>query len=248
MKCDVCGTKISVGSHECPNCGYKYDQYASHYDMASATHEHIQYSSKRSIDVNRMKRVIGLVGAVFGVACLVISFALSMFLGDKDALTFQDAIDKGYDNGTIELALEAEKEIVKTTSKYEPQIHEYYFKENDRVSAQLSVLYLIDDIEYRINHFFENNREITKRFEIKGYTTQGIQNKDKLINKDLVSLIGNYFGYDYAYEDFNEMRLFLTNNVSGHEVTRDDWKLNISQDDISTDEEKMYYFVYVADK
>lgn len=245
MKCDVCGTKIPIGSHECPNCGYKNGQYASRYDVTSTTHEHIQYSSKRSVDVNKIKRIIVLVIIVFGVGCLVVSVAFSMFYKNKEGLTFQSAIDNGYDNGTVALALEAEQELTRTFSVYDPHIQEYYFKENDRVFAQFGISYDVDGIGYRIIHSFENNEVSMSQFEINGYTDTGIQNND-WVNKDVVNQIGDYFHYDQAYEDFNEMR--LSNQVGGHESMKGNWKLNIYQDDVSTEEERLYYFVYTADQ
>lgn len=245
MKCDVCGTKIVIGSHECPNCGYKYGQYASHYDMELTRHEHIQYSAKRSFDINKMKKIIGLVIIVFGVGCFVVSVAFSVLFKNKEGLTFQSAIDKGYDNGTVALALEAEQELAKNFSVYDPHIEEYYFKENDRVFAQFGISYHVDGIGYRIIHSFENNEINTSQFEINGYTDNGIQYSN-LVNTDVINQIGNYFHYDYAYEDFNEMR--LSNQVSGYELMKDNWKLNIYQDDVSTEEERLYYFVYTANQ
>lgn len=42
MKCDVCSTKIPLGEHQCPNCGYKMsDKKISPFHVESTTHEHI---------------------------------------------------------------------------------------------------------------------------------------------------------------------------------------------------------------
>lgn len=42
MKCDVCSTKIPIGGHQCPHCGYKMPvKKVSSFHVESTTHEHI---------------------------------------------------------------------------------------------------------------------------------------------------------------------------------------------------------------
>ncbi|MEG0366102.1 MAG: hypothetical protein RR585_04665 [Coprobacillus sp.] len=58
MKCDVCDTKIPIGGHQCPNCGYKMPvKKVSTFNATSVSHEHIESHTnkpKYNIPTSRM--------------------------------------------------------------------------------------------------------------------------------------------------------------------------------------------------
>lgn len=140
MKCDVCGTKIPIGSNECPKCGYKYGKSSVNtYDASGQTHEHIQTvqvkdiahrvykpitkkpSSKKSSSKKKTSAITTVILTMI-IICVVITLAipamLFYFLDDDiswevpNELSMVERVEEGYDeDGTCALAL-AEEDIL----------------------------------------------------------------------------------------------------------------------------------------
>lgn len=101
MKCDVCGTKIPLGSNECPNCGYNVRrEHVRSFDASGDSHNHIRAEKKSSyhatmlnnVKVNQRRNVhstqvkkasfsiFKIIFVVFLVMTLVGTIAVPMFM------------------------------------------------------------------------------------------------------------------------------------------------------------------------
>lgn len=127
MRCDVCGYKIMPGVHECPNCGYKWDDgHVNTFDRNAYDHGHIQIKPKSEIKQPQRKTTINpkstlekgnniiqkvlivfiglwIVGMLAGVVVELISGASFMF-DDIFGTIFKD--DDYYTSSSIEEAIE----------------------------------------------------------------------------------------------------------------------------------------------
>lgn len=181
MKCDVCGTKIPLGSSECPNCGYKYK--ASHvntYDASGQDHDHIQVKSKvtnfqkniqssykknYTIPKNRSnvntqklaKRMIIIVSIAMIISVLIpLGIAFMTILSDQ-------ITDYELGDMTIQEAIDADYDDDGTLSTA-------LFYQEDLVN------YVAEELEWedvRVNEYISNDYYLYASFSINGYKGDG---------------------------------------------------------------------------
>lgn len=227
MKCDVCGTKIPLGHHECPNCGYKLNgKYASVYDASSVNHEHIRGTEKRksyippkvniefakqlSLGQNKYSTLI----TVFVVILFIIGLMLMVVprymnqMNPSNRMTFEEAINEGYDNdGTIEYALSQEDEVFSYLSSLGFQnvsIDEYLDNEYGDVTI---VLYGDYDKEgYSLQFSYNQNTCVERYMSMSFQSEVGLRRSGELvINKEIFNQISEYMGVGETTQSIETM-------------------------------------------
>ena len=138
MRCDVCDTKIPPGADRCPNCGYRvrHSSTATHTQATSANYPEPEvFKPKRNKKIyiprrekardrsQRTKASTFRKYIIFIVALIVIGQVAAVFIGNMvsdyesynyteiEGESFQEGIDNGDDDGTLQLALDYENDL-----------------------------------------------------------------------------------------------------------------------------------------
>lgn len=137
MRCDVCDTKIPPGSNICPNCGYRVRESstATHKQTISTEYpesEVFKAKRKRKFKVNQetlFKTTRQTTKYIYVIIfIIVLSFAMPLigaFLFDSQTSSnnafstedvsgesLQEGMDSGYDDGTMQIALDYKDELM----------------------------------------------------------------------------------------------------------------------------------------
>lgn len=208
MKCDVCGKNVPIGTKECPNCGHKMDA-----SQSQATTN--QKSSKFFL---RNKKALFLFIVIF-MGIVVYGLFVSEVMPIKHApldyitrLTYQETIDKGYDDGSIEVAKGIEKDV-ETFVHNELQlsnieINEYCLSDGRTTTTIFNVIGESENIKYEFAYSFYNQKLSRTSININGTSQENIQGLSQLpINEDLTNKMGDYLKISDAYSLLNEARI-----------------------------------------
>ena len=228
MKCDVCGTKIPIAESTCPNCGYRVKKdVVQSFDASNKTHEHIRTQSTKTYvkpnipDMSMFQTPKWIIGiAVAFVVAVIIMTVLPLLLkssrssSDWSEMTFQEVIDLGEGEGTIELAqssLEKVQNLMSNTLHIEDiYTHEYCSDYDDSVNASFSVQGYSQDVYYSVNYTYVDRELLSSELTISGTSQKSIKDLETLpMNKDIVTKLGDYMDIHNAYEYFDQGRLKL---------------------------------------
>lgn len=283
MKCDVCGTKIPIGSNECPNCGFKYGKNSfSTYDASGETHEHIRVTSKKPIfhkpskpqyrplkvnapknlKNNQIKGMLIVVIVVFifmSASSIMIPIFLNDFSfdwyssGDYDNMTFQEVIDEGYDDGTVEMALEEQEELV---SLLEDKLglenvdtDEYINEYSSGMYASITVSGDKDGYYYSVDSSFEAGENKKRGVTISWSGEKSIRNTRQFVmDKDVLDILGNYVGVDiYQQASMNRKNMIADEDDENRYVYShyDDYDIYLSE---SLYGDKYHFYISIGNR
>lgn len=165
MRCDVCDTKIPPGSDRCPNCGYRIrdNSMATHSQTISTEYPEPKiFQTKRKRKINKenifqtgkqfssYKKVLYFIILVSVVISFVGSMISKMSTNDysenytsHSGESFQEGLDLGIDDGTIQMAMDSEDELKAFFNDEllitNVDITEDYYDFSDSVSARVNV-------------------------------------------------------------------------------------------------------------
>lgn len=237
MKCDVCGTKIPLGTNECPNCGYKMKTSSvQSFDASGKTHEHIQSQKTPSYHATKLNDVIvntkrkirpshvkkskfsGFKALLIAVIVLVMvgNIAVPIFInnigdhfsseevGNFDDMSFQDIIDEGYDDGTVQKALDerikTEEFVSNELGLEDIQIHEYCDQYSEELYTSFYVEGSYKDVLYQIKCSKSSNTQSHYEMLISGSSSQSVRDIDHFpLDEDITNKIGEYIQVYGAY-------------------------------------------------
>ncbi|MEG0452397.1 MAG: hypothetical protein RR558_04960 [Coprobacillus sp.] len=259
MKCDVCDTKIPIGQHQCPKCGYKMPiKKVGTYNINSASHEHIkstQYSSqKRSSSyttqsqtdlkstINEMKKnpkvgfdylkkypapnigkpfiFLIVIFMVFGVLVpTVVNVFNQINRNAYEDYTFQEVIDKGYDDGTVQLALNYENEMYQLYEKLgiKEITREEYCRDEEKIDANVYIEGYYEGVLYRISTSFKDKKIYSNNLFIYGDSKKSIVDEFQG-DKTIIEELGKKMNIDSIVDDIENGRKSM---VEGEEEQRD---------------------------
>lgn len=238
MKCDVCGTKIPLGTYECPNCGFRYKiENTQNFDVKSSTHEHIKTSSqsytrlnaKRSKSLNQKNAII-IVSTIFIsiiMMMILIGVAVSIFSdlsdgtylnNDFEDMTFQEVIDEGYDDGTVEMTKKHGEDLkefmIDTLGTNQLYVDEYCSQYDDTINASVSIEGSKDDIMYQMRVSYYAGKISNTEMKISGDAKKSIIEYENIpIHKEIVNQMGNYIDVSDAYERLNTARFQMVKDT-----------------------------------
>lgn len=234
MKCDVCGTKIPLGSYECPNCGFRYkNENDQSFHTVSSTHEHIRVPIRNKTTYSTPKRTGQNLGERLRIIKILMIFTMSMIIigafvfsimtvpvkynsyNELENMTFEEILDAGYDDGTVKKAMEKYEEV-KELMIDSLGINEFYTDHlcdqfEDYIYASFIIEGTKDGVTYGIRCYFNGEQESYYDLNISGSSKISIMESSEMpIDKDIVNKIGNYMRIDDAYEQINRARLEMT--------------------------------------
>ncbi|MEG0366269.1 MAG: hypothetical protein RR585_05510 [Coprobacillus sp.] len=224
MKCDVCGTKIHVGQHECPNCGYKIKQvHTSVYDASGNNHEHIKSSQPKrfnydstlketirqtmnltqNVQNKKLQSIIAIIIAVV-VLGIVSVIAVPQFMNKQvnpyEYMSFEQVIEQGDDDGSIAMAVKREKELssfMKEVGFQDIEMNESVSYYDKSIYASLSGNGYYNNILYRITLDFSQKTCFSQIVNISFETETSLREKQSLgIDKDFYNKVLSFIGIE----------------------------------------------------
>ena len=139
MRCDVCDTKIPPGEDRCPNCGYRVRESSNAIHSQTISTEYPEpeifkpkkkrkFYQTRSQTAGRLSQQRKLQSfkkyIIFIIALIVIGQGMALFVGnivtdynshnytEFTGESLQEGIDNGDDDGTLQLALDYENDLI----------------------------------------------------------------------------------------------------------------------------------------
>ncbi len=268
MRCDVCGYKIVPGQHECPNCGYKWDDgHVNTFDKNAYDHGHIQNKPKSQVRPQRKTTVnpqstnakgnvvsvivkvlvaIWIVGLLSSFIVALASNVSSIF-GDAFEIIFED---DDYTSSSIEAAIDAGYDYEDVLQRKEDTIA--FFEDlgledidtYDYVGTSNYVSFTVYGYDeytmYEIGEIYVDEALYETSFVTSGYLESSIQSGDLMIDKDMIDTIDDYIECGNLYDMINIYRKQLVEEDDDYEYY--DGNIYFTEEYEDYDESYYYYF------
>ena len=276
MRCDVCDTKIPPGADRCPNCGYRvrHSSTATHTQATSANYpepEIFKPKKKRKFYQSRsqtsgrfsqqkksrtFKKYI-----IFIIALIVIGQGMAVFVGnivtnynshnytEFTGESLQEGIDNGDDDGTLQLALDYENDLITFFTDellMDVDVSENYSIYEDEYSAYINVYGTNNTVSLTASMSFLEQQPYHQSVTL-SWTNQGsIRENPIYLDTSLIEKINERFQID-IYQSIEQYKSQL--KVDEDDDTRfvvsdyqDDTSVYFSESLGSDDN----YFVYLS--
>lgn len=276
MRCDVCDTKIPPGADRCPNCGYRvrHSSTATHTQATSANYpepEIFKPKKKRKFYQSRsqtsgrfsqqkksrtFKKYI-----IFIIALIVIGQGMAVFVGnivtnynshnytEFTGESLQEGIDNGDDDGTLQLALDYENDVITFFTDellMDVDVSENYSIYEDEYSAYINVYGTNNTVSLTASMSFLEQQPYHQSVTL-SWTNQGsIRENPIYLDTSLIEKINERFQID-IYQSIEQYKSQL--KVDEDDDTRfvvsdyqDDTSVYFSESLGSDDN----YFVYLS--
>ncbi|MCD7808099.1 MAG: hypothetical protein LUH02_02060 [Erysipelotrichaceae bacterium] len=270
MRCDVCGYKIMPGQHECPNCGYKWDDgHVNTFDRNAYDHGHIQNKPKSQINPQRKTTInpqstnakgnvvstivkvliaIWIVGLLSSFIFAIVSNVSSIF-GDAFEIIFED--EDTYTGSSIEAAIDAGYDYDDILQRKEDtiaffedlgltDIDSYDYVGTDSYVSFSVYAYNNDDTMYEIGETYIDEELYETSFVTSGYLENSIQTGDLTIDKNMIDTIDDYIECGNLYDMINVYRQQLIKEEDDYEYY--DGNIYFTEEYEDYDESYYYYF------
>lgn len=199
MKCSMCGKRVPIGAKECPSCGHKINE----------SHSQVTTSKNKKALLLFMLIVIGIVAyALFVSEVMPIKHPPLDYI---TRLTFQETIDRGYDDGSVEVAKDIEKDV-ETFVRNELQlsnieINEYCLSDGWTTATCFDITGEFENVKYGFDYSVNNKKLSMTNISVSGTTNQSIKDMSQLpINEQLTNKMGDYLKISQVYTQFNQAK------------------------------------------
>lgn len=224
MRCDVCDTKIPPGSDRCPNCGYRIreNSIATHSQAISTEYPEpkvFQTKRKRQSKINKQnlfntrkqfssyKKVLAFIILVSVVISFVGSMISKMSTNDysenytsHSGESFQEAIDQGLDDGTIQMAMDSEDELKAFFNDEllmtNVDITEDYYEFSDSVSAGVNVYGYDDDFTFDLRLTYQYQQLTHQSITLSWNSEESIRKNPFHLDSQKIEKINERFDVD----------------------------------------------------
>lgn len=205
MKCSMCGKRVPIGAKECPSCGHKINE----------SHSQVTTSKNKKALLLFMLIVIGIVAYT-----LFVSEVMPIKHPPLDyitRLTYQETIDRGYDDGSVEVAKGIEKEV-ETFVRNELQlsnieINEYCLSDGRTTTTCFDITGEFENVKYGFGYSVNNKKLSMTNISVSGTTNQSIKDMSQLpINEQLTNKMGDYLKISQVYTQFNQAKTKIKQN------------------------------------
>lgn len=261
MKCEVCGTKIPIGTNECTNCGYKFkDSHINTFDISSKTHEHIQ--TQKVSQYNKSNRSRGIITAIVIVfiLMLLIPFSVSRYIFNNEINyhnnedSFQELINQGYDeNGVIRQAVDdaqdAENYLRNNLKLNEVETNQDHYKDNGELrSYSFEVTGYKDDIYCGINYSYYQGKLESQNFFLLGNSTKRFYGSELSQQQEsLVKSFGQFVGDNDVFHKIEQAnQKMIKNEYQENEYIFNDYIDNVHIYLTERDEGESSYHYYIS--
>ena len=276
MRCDVCDTKIPPGADRCPNCGYRvrHSSTATHTQATSANYPEPEvfkpkrnkkiYIPRREKTRNRSQRTKAFTFRkyiIFIVALIAVVQMASVFIGnivsnynshnytEIEGESFQEGIDNGDDDGTLQLALDYENDLKTFFSDdllMDVDVSESYDIYEDNYSAYVNVYGTDNVISLTASINFQNQEPYLQSITLSWNNQGTIRENDINLDQAQIEKINEKFNIDIfgAIEEYKSKLKVDEDDNTRFVVSdyKDDESIYLSESYGIDDE----YFVYLA--
>ncbi len=248
MKCEVCGTKIPIGSHECPQCGYKWkDDHINTFDVSSVKHDHIRvegvhqeskpyFSKKRNQNDFPKWFYIAVMGVIIAIILSVaVPFIITRFqLSHYENMSFTQLIDNGYDDTSVVSQAKEDEENALDFFRNELKLEDVDVEENsykdgnDLMDLSFEVTGQKNATTYGIKYQYDNNKVTMHEMFTMGKTQSSLRYKDtQEFDEDILLSIGNYIKIYSVTSQMEKARLLMKNEGNHYMYTESINDINI---------------------
>lgn len=201
MKCEVCGTEIPTGEVECPECGNKLE----------VTHQEIVQTKKRN---DHNKKALLICGSIILIILIYVLAAYDFAprsSGPIERLTYQQTIDRGYDDGSIQVAIDKQKDveefIYNALDLQNIKSSQYCLSDGNTTIVCFYVEGMLESNQYSISYSVVNKQLKTSRLEVYGTNNKSIQTLSNIpIDETIMNKMGDYIEINQAYSLLNKAR------------------------------------------
>lgn len=276
MRCDVCDTKIPPGEDRCPNCGYRVRESSNAIHSQTISTEYPEpeifkpkkkrkFYQTRSQTAGRLSQQRKLQSfkkyIIFIIALIVIGQGMALFVGnivtDYNSYNYteftgeslQEAIDNGDDDGTFQLALDYEDELITFFSDellMDVDVSENYSIYEDEYNAYISIYGTNDTMNLTASFNFQDQTPTHQSITIAWSNQGSIRENPIQLEASLIDKINERFQID-IYQSIEQYKSQL--KVDEDDDTRfvvsdyqDDTSVYFSESLGSDDN----YFVYLS--
>ena len=201
MKCEVCGTEIPTGEVECPECGNKLE----------TTHREIVQMKKRN---DHNKKALLICG---GIILIVLIYVLAAYdfapRGSRpvERLTYQQTIDRGYDDGSIQVAIDKQKNVEEFVHNaldlQNIKTGQYCLSDGNTTIVCFYAEGMLENNQYSISYSVVHKQVKTGRLEVYGTNSKSIQTVSSIpVDETTINRIGDYLEIDQAYSLLNKVK------------------------------------------
>ena len=276
MRCDVCDTKIPPGADRCPNCGYRvrHSSTATHTQVTSANYPEPEvfkpkrnkkiYIPRREKTRNRSQRTKTSTFRkyiIFIVALIAVVQMASVFIGnivsnynshnytEIEGESFQEGIDNGDDDGTLQLALDYENDLKSFFSDdllMDVDVSESYDIYEDNYSAYVNVYGTDNVISLTASINFQNQEPYLQSITLSWNNQGTIRENDINLDQAQIEKINEKFNIDIfgTIEEYKSKLKVDEDDNTRFVVSdyKDDESIYLSESYGIDDE----YFIYLA--
>lgn len=226
MRCDVCDTKIPPGADRCPNCGYRvrHSSTATHTQATSANYPEPEvfkpkrnkkiYIPRREKSRDRSQRTKASTFRkyiIFIVALIAVVQIAAVFIGNMvsdyesynyteiEGESFQEGIDNGDDDGTLQLALDYENDLKTFFSDdllMDVDVSESYDIYEDNYSAYVNVYGTDNVISLTASINFQNQEPYHQSITLSWNNQGTIRENDLNLDQAQIEKINEKFNID----------------------------------------------------
>lgn len=276
MRCDVCDTKIPPGADRCPNCGYRvrHSSTATHTQATSANYPEPEvfkpkrnkkiYIPRREKTRDRSQRTKAFTFRkyiIFIVALIAVVQMASVFIGnivsnynshnytEIEGESFQEGIDNGDDDGTLQLALDYENDLKSFFSDdllMDVDVSESYDIYEDNYSAYVNVYGTDNVISLTASINFQNQEPYLQSITLSWNNQGTIRENDINLDQAQIEKINEKFNIDIfgVIEEYKSKLKVDEDDNTRFVVSdyKDDESIYLSESYGIDDE----YFIYLA--
>lgn len=226
MRCDVCDTKIPPGADRCPNCGYRvrHSSTATHTQTTSANYPEPEvfkpkrnkkiYIPRREKSRDRSQRTKASTFRkyiIFIVALIAVVQIAAVFIGNMvsdyesynyteiEGESFQEGIDNGDDDGTMQIALDYENDLKTFFSDdllMDVDVSESYDIYEDNYSAYVNVYGTDNVISLTASINFQNQEPYHQSITLSWNNQGTIRENDLNLDQAQIEKINEKFNID----------------------------------------------------
>ena len=276
MRCDVCDTKIPPGADRCPNCGYRvrHSSTATHTQATSANYPEPEvfkpkrnkkiYIPRREKSRDRSQRTKASTFRkyiIFIVALIAVVQIAAVFIGNMvsdyesynyteiEGESFQEGIDNGDDDGTMQIALDYENDLKTFFSDdllMDVDVSESYDIYEDNYSAYVNVYGTDNVISLTASINFQNQEPYHQSITLSWNNQGTIRENDLNLDQAQIEKINEKFNIDIfgAIEEYKSKLKVDEDDNTRFVVSdyKDDESIYLSESYGIDDE----YFIYLS--